>query len=154
LVVSLILSYALWSCQETESENKAKPWVGKWTFIAYVDSGGATYPGKGVYHFYGDGTFTTQMIESLDRPNLTSSPSTLAEYEATFDQYRAGFGTYTVNEEEGSLIYEYTSNLRPHRVGKPTKVYFEFKDDTMTLNYKEAGFLLTFRRESGLGGQK
>ena len=150
LAVTLILLYNFWGCQQVESEKEMKPWVGKWTFVEFTDSAGVKYPAIGVYHYYDNGTFASQIITSMDRPNLTSDPSTPEEYKAAFDDYRAGFGTYNVNEEEGSLNYEYTSNLRPHRVGQPsTKVYFEVKDDIMTLNYKEEGFSLTLKRESG-----
>lgn len=154
LSVTLILFYNFWGCQQVESEKEMKPWVGKWTFVELVDSAGVKSPGIGVYHYYDNGTFASQIITSMDRPNLTSNPSTFEEYKAAFDGYRAGYGTYTVNEEEGSLTYEYTSNLRPHRVGQPTQVYFEVKDDIMTLNYKEAGFILALKRESGLVSQK
>jgi len=154
LVLTLILFYTFWGCQRTESENKTKPWVGKWIFVEFADSAGVKSPGLGIYHYYDNGTFASQIITSMDRPNLTSDPATFEEYKAAFDGYRAGYGTYTVNEEEGSLTYEYTSNMRPHRVRQPTQVYFEVKDDIMMLNYKEVGFILALKRESGLVSQK
>lgn len=152
--VTLILFYTFWGCQQVEPEKEMKPWAGKWTFVEFADSAGVKSPGKGVYHYYDNGTFASQIVTSFERPNLTADPSTPEQYKAAFDGYRAGFGTYTVNEEEGSLTYEYTSNLRPHRVGQPTKVYFEVKDDMMTLNYKEPGFILTLKRESELISKK
>ncbi len=151
LFVAVILVYTFggWGCQQVEPEKEMKTWVGKWTFVEFADSTGVKSPGIGVYHYYDNGTFASQIITSTERPNLTANPSTPEDYKAAFDGYRAGFGAYSVNEEEGSLTYEYTSNLRPHRVvGEPTKVYFEVKDDIMTLNYKESGFILTLRRES------
>ena len=154
LSVTLILFYNFWGCQQVESEKEMKPWVGKWTFVEFADSAGVKSPGIGVYHYYDNGTFASQIVTSMDRPNLTSAPSTIEEYKAAFDGYRAGYGTYTVNEEDGSLTYEYTANLRPHRVRQPTQVHFEVKYDTMTLNYKELGFILTLKRESELISKK
>ncbi len=154
LSVTLILFYTFWGCQQVESEKEMKPWVGKWTFVEFADSAGVKSPGEGVYHYNDDGTFASQIITSIERPNLTADPSTLEEYKAAFEGYRAGYGTYTVNEEEGSITYEYTSNMRPHRVGQPTKVYFEVKDDNMNFNYKELGFILTLKRESELISKK
>lgn len=144
--VILIMSGYFVGCQQTESESKTKPWVGKWLFVEYEDSAGVKSAASGVYHYYDNGTFASQIL-TADRPGLTANPSTPEEYKAAFDGYRAGFGTYTVNEEEGTLTYEYSSNLRPHRIGQPTKVYFEVMNNTMTLEYRESGFILTLKRE-------
>jgi hypothetical protein len=149
LVLIFILFYTFCGCQPSDSGKQVKPWVGKWVFIEYSDSTGAMHAWEGVYHYYDNGTFSSQIL-SPDRPSLTSDPSTLEEYKAAFDEYRAGYGTYTVNEEEGSLTYVYKSNMRPHRVGQPTLVYFEVKDDVMFLNYREMGIILTLKRETGI----
>jgi len=112
-----------------------------------VDSSGVKFSDMGLYHYYNNGTFSSQLITSLDPPKLTSNPSTPGEYMAAFDVYRAGFGTYTINEEEDTLTYEYTSNLRPHRIGQPTKVAFTVDDDLMTLIYNAGQITITLKRE-------
>ena len=83
----------------------------------------------------------------MNRLELTSDPSSCEEVQAVFDSYRAGFGTYTVNEEEGSLTYEYESNLRPHRIGQPSKAKLQVKENQMILDFGEGGPVLTLRRE-------
>jgi hypothetical protein len=144
--LTLIMLYAFGNCQQQpKSETEIKPWVGKWVVIEGTDSSGMKFSESGVYHYYANGTFSSQLITSLDRPALTSNPSTPGEYVAAFDRYRAGFGRYKVNEAEGTLIYEYICNLRPHRIEQPTKVSFKVENDKMTLIYNFG--TITLKRE-------
>ncbi len=148
LFVALIMFCILWTCQQPKVAEETKPWVGKWMVVEGVDSSGVQFSDIGVYHYYNNGTFSSQLITSLDRPNLTSNPSTPGEYMAAFDVYRAGFGTYTINEKEDTLTYEYISNLRPHRIGQPTKVSFTVDNDIMTLIYNGGAITITLKREN------
>jgi hypothetical protein len=143
-----MISYTLGNCQQQKkSEIGTNPWVGKWTVAEGTDSSGVKFSERGVYHYYGNGTFASQLVTSVETPKLASDPSTPGEYQAAFDVYRAGFGSYSVNEEEGIMTYQYSSNMRPHRIGKPTDVSIKVEQDIMTLNYNEGAFILKLQRE-------
>ena len=133
----MVLLFLFAGCIEEQVKVKeVKPWVGKWNSVNYTDSTGNQYPWIGVYHYYADGTFSSQGL-SPSRDMLLTDPSSIEEYESLFDYYRAGYGTYSVNEAEGIITYEYVANLRTHRVSKPTEVSFELKGDSLTLKYEE-----------------
>lgn len=138
-IISLItvLLFLFLGCKEQQVEVKdVKPWIGKWNSVNYTDSTGNQYPWIGVFHYYEDGTFSNQGLTPA-RDTLASDPTTIEEYKALFDFYRAGYGTYSVDEMEGKLTYEYVSNLRTHRIGKPTEISFQVKGDSLMLKYEE-----------------
>jgi len=118
--------------QQTESAKKTEPWVGKWVLEKAVHEETGEFKGNAIFHYYENGTFASQ-VSFNDRPTLTSDPNTSEEYKNAFDSYRAGFGTYTVNESKDTLTYEYNYNLRPHRIASPSSFYFEVIGDTMKL---------------------
>jgi len=130
LIITILI---LAGCQQqTEPAKKTNPWVGKWTLIKAVHEETGEINGQAVFHYYANGTFASQ-VSFPDRPTLTADPNSLEEYKSAFDSYRAGFGTYTINESKDTLNYEYSCNLRPHRIASPTSFYFEVIGDTLTL---------------------
>jgi hypothetical protein len=137
------------SCQApaTEEEAAAKPWVGKWSLVRIVSPEGEELAANGVWHYYADGTFSSQ-FGLVDRPSLEADPTEADEYQAAFDSYRAGFGTYTVDESGDSLTYEYVGNLRPHRIGQPTVLTIEVFGDTLTARTAE-GWAILLTRHAG-----
>ena len=118
--------------QQVETVKKSEPWVGKWVLKSAVHEETGEVKADAIFHYYENGTFASQ-ASFYDRPTLTSNPNTLEEYKSAFDSYRAGYGRYTINETKDTLTYEYSSNLRPHRIASPTSFYFEVIGDTMKI---------------------
>jgi hypothetical protein len=147
-IFMLMTFYTLGNCQkQKETEMGTKPWIGKWTVFEGTDSSGVKFSERGVYHYYKNGTFASQLVTSIETPAIASDPSTPEEYQAAFDVYRAGYGTYSVNEEADIMTYQYSANMRPHRIGRPTEVAIQVKQDILTLNYNDGAFILKLKRE-------
>jgi hypothetical protein len=139
------LALCLIACQPAgEPAAKADPWTGKWIAIQGISTADGELAIGGVYHYYANGTFASQ-IAFDEREALEADPSTPEEYKMLFDTYRAGYGTYTVNEPKDTLTYQYVSNMRTHRIASPTSFNFTVSGDTMIVRYEE--FSLTFLRE-------
>ncbi|MCH7528416.1 MAG: lipocalin-like domain-containing protein [Candidatus Marinimicrobia bacterium] len=124
---------------------ESKPWEGSWIVSNWATPDGEELPLKGLAHYYPDGKFASQMMES-ERLDLDTDPETLEELKDSFSTYRAGFGTYSVDEQAGKLTYSYDGNMRTHRVkDEPTTVTLEITGDDMVFNYDEGGKLVFLR---------
>ncbi len=55
------------------------------------------------------------------------------EIKTAFLGYAAYFGTYEVNEEEGTVTHHRKGNIVPNLVGTAAKRFYIFKGDTLTL---------------------
>ncbi len=133
LLFLIITIFIFAGCQQqTEPTKKTDIWVGKWILTKAVHEETGEFKGQAIFHYYANGTFASQ-VSFPDRPTLTADPNTLEEYKGAFDSYRAGFGTYSINEAKDTLTYEYSCNLRPHRIASPTSFYFEVIGDTLIL---------------------
>ena len=142
----LLLIFILATTISAQQNGSASPWIGKWILIEAIDPEGVGVEELGVWHYYSDGTFSSQLIVK-DQPKLEYEPSTAEEFADVFRSYRAGFGTYTVNETGDTLTYEYQANMRPHRIGQPTKVFLQIEGNKMTqvigywkVVFQKAGF--------------
>jgi hypothetical protein len=71
----------------------------------------------------------------------SSDPSagTALEKKAAFDGYQAYWGTYTVNEEEGTVTHHLEGSLFPNWVGTDRKRFFEISGDRLALKFPLAG---------------
>jgi hypothetical protein len=145
LLAAAGLALCLTACQPAgDPAAKAEPWTGKWIAIQGINEAEGEMAIGGVYHYYANGTFASQ-IGFDEREALEADPSTPEQYKVLFDTYRAGYGTYTVNEAKDTLTYQYTSNMRTHRIASPTSFRFTVSGDTMMVHYE--AFTLTFLRE-------
>jgi len=145
LLAAGALALCLIGCQPAgEPAGEAKPWTGKWVVVRGMSDADGELAIGGLYHYYADGTFASQLFLT-DRETLEADPSTPEQYSALFDTYRAGHGTYTVNDAEDTLTYQYTSNMRTHRIASPTSFHFTVSGDTMEVRYET--FTLTLVRE-------
>ncbi len=140
--IVLVAGLLIAGCQQ---KVESKPWEGSWIVSSWTTSDGEVQPTKGLYHYYPDGKFASQLMIP-ERLDLDANPETLEELKDAFSTYRAGFGTYSVDEEAGKLTYSYDSNMRTHRVkDEPTTVAFEITDDDMVFTYDGGGKLLLLR---------
>ena len=141
-LAAVVLVACLVACQPAENPaDTPKPWVGKWIAVGAVSDTEGELTISGVYHYYANRTFASQ-ISFKDRPALEEDPSDPNEYKSLFDTYRAGFGTYSVNASEDTLTYEYSSNMRTHRIASPTSFQFTVAGDTMHVTYEMVKIIL------------
>ncbi len=128
----LLIGFLVDSCQ---TKVESKPWEGRWTLSKVISPEGDEQAASGLYHYYSDGNFASQAV-GPDQAALESDPVTLEELTAAVVGYRAGFGTYSVDEQAGILTYSYEANLRTHRQeDEPTPVPFEITPDGMVFTY-------------------
>jgi len=140
------LLLCLAACQPAgDPAGEAEPWTGKWIAVQGISEDEGEVAIGGVYHYYANGTFASQ-ISFADREALEADPSTPEEYKALFKTYRAGYGTYTVNGSKDTLTYQYTSNMRTHRIASPTSFHFTVSGDTMETRYEKIRLTLVRER--------
>lgn len=136
--IMLLVGLLIAGCQQ---KVESKPWEGSWIVSNWTTPDGEVLPTKGLYHYYPDGKFASQLMIP-ERLDLDADPETLEELADAFSTYRAGFGTYSVDEQAGKLTYSYDSNMRTHRVkDEPTTVSFELTADGMVFTYDSGGKL-------------
>ncbi len=81
------------------------------------------------------GNMAVQVMGS-DRPRLLSDDlekATAEQLKVAFLGYAAYFGTYEVNEKEGSVTHHREGSLVPNQTGTDAKRLYIFKGDTLTL---------------------
>lgn len=75
-------------------------------------------------------------VMGRDRPRLPSDDlqkATSEQFKTAFLGYVAYFGTYEVNESEGSVTHHLQGSLVPNQTGTDAKRFYVFEDDTLTL---------------------
>lgn len=124
--------------------------VGTWRMVgaqrqAVDGSGEITYP-RGVrpsgYIIYDeDGMMYVQIMNSDEVRPPKTGPRQLSPEDQTqaFSSYTAYFGTYTIDEEEGSVIHDPQANTNPRLVGDARKRFLEITPDTLELNTFNTG---------------
>ena len=117
-IVLLLIGLLSTGCQQ---KVESKPWEGRWILTHVTSPDGDVEPLKGIFHFYTDGKFAHNLMD-LDRLDLDASPETLEEFKNAFSTYRAGFGTYSFDEQAGTFTFSEDGDLRPHRM-KAGKTY-------------------------------
>jgi hypothetical protein len=146
LLAASLLALLLAACQPSgEPLAEAEPWTGKWIAVRGTSDAEGELAIDGVYQYHTNGTFASQ-ISFLDRTALEADPATPEEYKVLFDTYRAGYGTYTVNETKDTLTYQYTANMRTHRIASPTSFHFTVSGDTMEVRYESVALTLVRER--------
>ncbi|HAK59112.1 MAG TPA: hypothetical protein DCO77_01845 [Nitrospiraceae bacterium] len=81
------------------------------------------------------GHMSVQFMRS-ERPAFVSNDlrnGTPEEIQAAFDGYVAYFGTYEVNEEDGTVTHRIRGSLFPNWVGQNQKRFFAFSGNRLTL---------------------
>jgi Lipocalin-like domain len=116
--------------------------VGAWRLVTseFKRSEGSTaYPyGKEAVGMliYDEYAHMSAQIMNPDRPIFVSGDirkGTAGEVKAAFDGYTAYFGTYEVDEEEGTVIPRLRGSHFPNWVGQDQKRFFEFSGNLLTL---------------------
>ena len=102
--------------------------------------GNAIYPyGKdavGLIIYGADELMSVRLMRS-DRPAFASGDilkGTVEEIKAAFEGYLAYFGTYDVNEQDGTVTHHIQGSSFPNWVGQDQKRYFKFSDNRLTLS--------------------
>ena len=122
--------------------------IGSWKLISseYRRSDGeAAYPrGKnpiGMLMYNATGHVSAQIMPP-NRPAFASGDhlkGTPEEIKSAFKGYIAYYGTYEVNEEEGTVTHHVVSSLFPNRIGKPLRRFFEFSGNRLMLRTMPMG---------------
>jgi hypothetical protein len=119
--------------------------VGTWTMVgaqtqAVDGSGEITYP-RGIrpsgYIIYDENGMMYVQIMNGDemRPPKTGPRQLSPEEQAkAFSSYTAYFGTYTIDEEKGTVVHDPQANTNPRLVGDARTRFLEITPDTLELN--------------------
>ena len=116
--------------------------LGTWKLVSCVghwSDGRITYPygsnPAGLLVYDADSNFSAQ-IQDQDRPLFESGnllKGAPEEIKAAFEGYVAYYGTYEVDEADGSLTHHVQGSLFPNWVGVDQKRLFEFSDNRLLL---------------------
>jgi len=133
--------------QAEENNAQSKPLEGRW-ILSHVTTpyGDVLHRVKGIYHYYTDGTFTGQTMFP-DRLDLDANPETLEEFKSAFLKYFAGFGTYSIDKQAGTITFCYDGSLRPHRMksGKTYTYLFELSPQSFAFTC-DKGYKFSYTR--------
>jgi Lipocalin-like domain len=145
--------------------------AGTWRLVSTESrdpNGNLHYPyGKnpiGILMYDSDGHMSAQIM-TLGRPGFVATDrlnGTSEEIRAAFTGYVAYFGTYHVNEQEGSVVHHVEGSLFPNLVGGDQKRLFTFAGNRLTLRPPPrafegvviSGFLVWERVSPAEGGRR
>jgi hypothetical protein len=139
------------------SSMKKKDFTGTWKLVSSefrLPDGQVTYPyGKDATGMliYSDSGYMSVQIMRQQRLVFTSGDrlkGTTEEIKYAFEGYAAYFGTYHVNEKEGTVTHQVEGSLFPNWAGVNQKRFFELSDDQLTLRTPEV--LLDGRQMTGI----
>lgn len=109
--------------------------IGTWKLLSFEfrrSDGGIVYPlGKdavGVLMYDAKGNMSVHLMSRdrgsfIEKDQLKGTPD---EIRAAFEGFIAYFGTYEIDEEEGSVVHHVEGSLFPNLVGKDQKRFFRF----------------------------
>ena len=89
----------------------------------------------GVLMYDASGRMAVQLMRR-DRPTLVSGDrlsGTPAEIKSAFEGYLAYFGTFTVNEKEGSVVHRLEGCSFPNWIGVDQKRFYQLTGNQLTL---------------------
>ena len=109
--------------------------IGTWKLLSFEfrrSDGGIVYPlGKnavGILMYDAKGNMSVHLMSRargsfIEKDQLKGTPD---EIRAAFEGFIAYFGTYEIDEEEGSVVHHVEGSLFPNLVGKDQKRFFRF----------------------------
>lgn len=136
---------------------KKEHFTGNWKLVSSefrLPDGQVVYPmGRDAIGMlmYGAGGHMCVQIMRTDRRNFASGDrlgGTTEEIKSAFEGYVAYFGTYEINQEEGTVTHQIEGGLFPNWVGVNQKRFFEFSGDQLTL--RASGIRLGGQQMNGL----
>jgi hypothetical protein len=120
-----------------------KQFVGAWKLVSSEHrspDGQLTYPlGRdpvGIIMYDASGHMSAQIMRP-DRPAFASGDvdkGTPTEIKFAYEGFIAYFGTYEVNEEEGTVTHHVEGSSFPNWVGSAQRRFFEFSGNRLTLS--------------------
>lgn len=117
--------------------------IGTWRLVSNEfrrTDGEVSYPlGKNAVGLimYDDSGHMSVHLMRPDRPKFASSDHLKGmpeEIKAAFEGYIAYFGTYKINEAEGTVTHHVEGSVLPNWVGVPLKRFYKFSDNRLTLS--------------------
>ena len=147
VLAAIMLSLISISYAGSQEKAESKPWEGRWILSQVTTPSGSVMANvRGIHHNYADGKFTNNIMFS-DRLDLGSSPTTLEEFRNVVSTYYAGFGTYSVDEQAGTITFSYDGSLRPHRMkaGTTYRHRYELTPEGLTMTCPR-GFKFSYIR--------
>ncbi|HWP48864.1 MAG TPA: lipocalin-like domain-containing protein [Candidatus Limnocylindrales bacterium] len=130
------------------------PIAGTWRLVSFEEQradGTPVYPMgrevKGYISYDGRGHMSVQLMRTDLRKFTSNDPlaATSEEKIAAFEGYLAYWGTYTVNEEEGSVTHYLEGSLVPNWVNTVRKRFFQVSEDRLILTFPMTGDTVSSR---------
>ncbi|MFC1923927.1 lipocalin-like domain-containing protein [Chloroflexota bacterium] len=125
---------------------KKKDFTGTWKLVSSefrLPDGQAFYPyGRDAVGMlmYSDSGYMSVQIMRRERLLFTSGDrltGTAEEIKSAFEGYAAYFGTYRVNQKEGTVTHQVEGSLFPNWAGINQERFFELSDGQLTLRTPE-----------------
>ncbi len=149
VIMSILLVFLLVPLCHAESLKKKI--VGTWRLVGYDDPNPSdSRPVRnptGYIMYDASGHMAVQINRQFDRPKFKSGKATQGtpeETRAAFANYTAYFGTYTINEKEGTITHHLEGSLFPNEIGRDNVRYFDIKGNKViyTVPAKKDGKIL------------
>jgi lipocalin-like protein len=139
ILVLLIIPTLFFAQSRRGNKGIARKIIGTWKLVSIE----ATRPNGEIIHDWGEnptgliiydstGHMAVQLMRD-PRPTSASSNLTTDEMKAAFEGYLAYFGTYEINEMEGTVAHHVQSSLRSYDVGTDYKRFYKLSSDRLTL---------------------
>ncbi len=155
LILATIMVCVSFSVHVGASDAKER-FVGTWTLerVEALDDAGQWGPSRfgsnpaGMIMYDSAGNVIGQLMKG-DRRHFASDrlPEVTAEEAKTaLVGCVAYFGTYEVDEEEGTVTHHRKGDLVPNREGVDAKRFFKFHGELLTLTHSSGDFRVTVRR--------
>ena len=132
------------------SPDAAKGLIGTWRLVSMTRDG-KTDPNRGPHptgliYYDGTGHMAVQIMPDRERPKYAGTEPTPDEAKAAITGYIAYFGTYTINEREGTITHHRMGNINPSSPIDVVRRYEFPSDDRLILRPVENQDELTWER--------
>jgi hypothetical protein len=129
-------------------DNAAKKIVGAWRYVGTTIDGrpraGRGANPKGMIYYGPHGEMSVQIAPDIERPKA-GAVMTPDEAKIAVSDYIAYFGTYTVDENAGTVIHHRQASLQPGDKGDFVRKY-KFVGDRLILNPPNSKQEITWER--------
>jgi hypothetical protein len=133
--------------EAAKEQSPRKRLLGAWRYVGTRINGANWDRGanpKGMIYYGPHGEMAVQIAPDVKRTRAGAS-MTPEEAHAAIKDYIAYFGTYTVNEQAGTVTHHRADNLQPGESGDLVRRY-EFVDDRLILRPPNSTLEVTWER--------
>src|SRR5271154_1828355 len=126
---------------DTSSKTIRDQFIGTWRLVSIESAESRLFGGNpvGMLMYDADGNVAVQIMRN-PRPDLAGGPAfpPAKEVQVAYKGYYAYYGTWEVNEQNGTITHHLEGSLRPGDVGKDFVRAYKFTGDQLALTPLES----------------